>query len=224
MKKSNKEANQSLAVKRKELGMLDKGTIACALIASSDYPDVLLPVKCVIEDAYFVELNLIYEIRIMMFFDQSPSFLLNHIRNLKFKTLKGSNSYRILKLTDGIRTIDQLNNYFNSKIKGTRFHVESCFVRKTKPEILHLFNRIQDYLIFKHFSVANDLMNRGIYSGKLKMKNEHEFKIRMERGFNSLFSSNEETKEYFDYMYKSNSTKRKKLDEAKGVNSERGDI
>jgi hypothetical protein len=222
--KKNKEANQSLSVKRKELGMLDKGTIACALIASSDYPDVLIPVKCKIEDAYFIDLTLFYSIKIMLFYDKNSAFLLEHIRNRKFKTLKGNNSYRVIKLSDSISNIDELNNYFNDKMKGTRFQIESCFVKKTKPEIFRLFDRIQEYLIFKHLRIVESFMSRGLYSGPLYMKNELEFKIRMERAFGSLFESSDEAKKYFDYLYLTNTVKRRQFDEQSGISSKNKDI
>lgn len=222
--KKGKEANQSLSVKRKELGMLNKGTIACALISSTNYPDILIPVKCKIEDAYFVDLTLFYVIKIMMFYDKDTAFLLKHLRNCKFKTLKGINSYRILKLSDNIKNIDDLNNYFNAKMSGTKFHIESCFVTKTKVELFSLFDRIQDYLIFKHLRILESFTGRSLYGGKLKTKSDIEFKIRMERAFGSLFGSSNEAKEYFDYLYYTHTTQRKKLDERNGVSSTSEDI
>lgn len=217
MKKQNKEANQSLSVKRKELGMLDKGTIACALISSSDRPFVTIPVKCVIEDAYFIDTTLFYVIKIMMFYDTNAAFLLENIRNMKFKIGKGYDKFRLIRLSSKIKNANDINNYFTTEMTGTHFHVESCFVRKNKVELFKLFDRIQDYLIFKHLRTVESLMSRTLYSGKLKMKNENEFKIRMERGFNSLFGSNEETKEFFDLMYVTNSTLRNRLDESRGI-------
>lgn len=213
---------RSREVVRAELPRLVKGSMAYALISSSDFPDVMIPVKCLVEDVYFEELTLFYVLKIIMFYDINTQFLLDHIRNRKFKTAKGSNgSYRIVRLTENnISNIDEFNNYFLTKIKGTRFHLEECFVRNTKVEMFALFNKIQEYLIFKQLRLANDLMIRGAYSGKIKMKSEHEFKIRMERGFGSLFKSKEESQEFFELLYQSNKAKRKILDANQGISED----
>lgn len=219
------KADTSLVVKRKELGMIKKGTIAYALLSSSDYPDVLLPVKCFIKDVYFVDLTLFYEMKIMMFYDIDTCFLLRHLKDLKFRVNRGAKgSHRVIKLPQGLKSLDQLNNYFNETNKETTFHIESCFVKSTKKDMIKMFNKIQDYLIFKHLRIAENLMNRSIYEGKLKTKNKEEFKIRMERGFNSMFSSNTEAREYFDLMYQSNPQFRAKLDKQMGMIDETEDI
>ena len=135
--------------------ILDKKSICHALLSSTSSPEIFIPVKAVIEDVFFEENIPVYNLRVIKFYD-NIHFLKEFLYETPYLTnYKGKS--KPLKLPK-LSTTAELETWFSEKTTY-RFCVESNFVVKTKIEMLDLFHRIQEYIIYKEFrSIRRTIM------------------------------------------------------------------
>lgn len=178
--------------------LLDKGTMCHAFLISPMTPEVLIPVKGVIEDFKLKENVTLYRIRLVEFYDDLGFLKRNFYPPRRFNISKNfSYSAHELHFRKDIKTREELANFFNSQ-SIIRFNVESTFVFKTKSEMFRVFDRINEFLICKYLKNIKDITRRPKYKGPLAIQGEKEFHIRMERGFSDLFKSKQE---FDDFMH-----------------------
>jgi hypothetical protein len=174
--------------------ILDKKSICHALISSTSSPEIFIPVKAVIDDVYFEENIPVYNLRVIKFYDNIHTlkeFLYNtpYLTNYKGK----SKPLKIPKFT----TTAELETWFSDKT-SYRFCVESNFVVKTKIEMLDLFHRIQEYIIYKELRSIRRTIMRSAYEGDLKLSSKIEFDERIRRAFGDKFKSEEDLKTFIE--------------------------
>lgn len=178
--------------------LLDKGSMCHAFLISPMFPEVLIPVRGVIEDFLLKEDIPIYRIRIIEFYDDFNFLLRNFYPPRRFYISRSyTSTANELHIRSSIKTRDELSNYFNSESK-IRFNIDSVFVFKTKFEMFNMFNRINEFLICKYLKFTKDILVRPKYTGPLSITGEKEFHIRMERGFSDLFNSKEEFDDFIN--------------------------
>ena len=178
--------------------LFDKGTMCHAFLISPMYPEVLIPVKGIIEDVLLKEDIPIYRIRIVEFYDDFNFLKRNFFPPRRFNISKTfSHTANELHIRKTIKTREELSTFFNSE-SMIRFNVESIFVFKQKIEMFRILNRINEFLVCKYLKLTKDIITRPRYSGPLSINGEVEFHVRMERGFSDLFNSK---KDFDDFMY-----------------------
>lgn len=165
-----------------------KGEITHALLSSNSNPNILIPVKAIIKDVKYDDINPQYLIKVTKFYD-TISFLKTHLFNMAFENKIGRRS-RKLKLNNEIESVDDLIEMFNNgdEIKYY-FVVDSIMCVKLKSGMIDLFSSIQDHLIERGFRESREKMIRTFYKGKYTLDSINEFNIRLKRFLNDKFRS-----------------------------------
>jgi hypothetical protein len=174
--------------------LLNKKSICHALIASTNSPDVFIPVKGVIEDIHFNDQIPFYDIRIIKFYDNIE--FLRKFMNERAFLLKYKGKSKAIVLPKGIKTASELETWFSEK-STYRFCVESTFVVRTKNEMVELYNKIQEYIIVQNLRAIRNSSIRSLYDGPFKISSKIEFNERFRRMFGDRFSG-EEIERLFD--------------------------
>lgn len=159
--------------------LIDKGSIAHALISPINEPNKFIPVKVVIKDVKFDEYNPLYLVKIIKFYD-SIYFLKKYFMNNKYPN-NFDKKPRTFWIKDDIKTTEQLQNYLEKE--DSRFYVvvDSIHTTRYKNDLNDMFNKIQDFLIYRNISELSELTTRNAYSGNLKFSSKSEFFIRLKR-------------------------------------------
>jgi hypothetical protein len=168
-----------------EAELLNKRSICHALIASTNSPDILIPIKGVIEDIHFNDQIPYYDIKIIKFYD-TIEFLKRHLYDRPF-LLKYKGKSKGLVIPKKIKTASELETWFSEE-SVYRFCIESTFVTRTKNEMSELFNKIQEYLIIQNLRTIRTSTIRGLYEGPFKIASKIEFKERLRRMFGDRFT------------------------------------
>lgn len=174
--------------------ILDKKSICHALLSSTSSPEIFIPVKAIIEDVFFEENIPVYNLRVIKFYD-NIHFLKEFLYETPYLTnYKGKS--KPLKLPR-LSTTAELETWFSEKT-AYRFCVESNFVVKTKIEMLDLFHRIQEYIIYKELRSIRRTIMRSAYEGDLKLNSKIEFTERIKRAFGDKFPTSEALNSFMD--------------------------
>ena len=159
--------------------LIDKGSIAHCLISSINEPNKFIPVKVVIKDIKFDEYNPLYLVKIIKFYD-SIYFLKSYFMNNKFHNNFGKKA-RTFWISNEIKSTEHLQNYLEKE--DSRFYVvvDSIHTTRYKNEMIEMFNKLQDFLIYRNIDELQELTTRNSYSGHLKFNSKSEFFIRLRK-------------------------------------------
>tara|TARA_R110001592_G_scaffold62377_2_gene190858 strand:- start:8808 stop:9362 length:555 start_codon:yes stop_codon:yes gene_type:complete len=172
-----------------------KGEITHALLSSNSNPNILIPVKAIIKDVKYDDINPQYLIKVTKFYD-TISFLKKHLFNMAFENKIGRRS-RKLKLNEEIESVDDLIEVFNNEDEVKfYFVVDSIMCVKLKSGMIDLFSSIQDHLIERGFRESREKMIRTFYKGKYKLDSVGEFNIRLKRFLNDKFKSGDDFQKF----------------------------
>ena len=161
--------------------LIDKGSIAHSLISSISEPNIFIPVKVVIKDIKFDEYNPLYLVKVIKFYD-SIYFLKQHFMNHKFSNAFGKKA-RPFWISD-IRTTEHLQNHLEKEDSRFYIVVDSIHTFRYKNDMNSMFNKLQDFLIYRNIQELQELTTRNSYSGELKFSSKTEFFIRLKRMIN----------------------------------------
>ena len=159
--------------------LIDKGSIAHALISPINEPNKFIPVKVVIKDVKFDEYNPLYLVKIVKFYD-SIYFLKAYFMNNKFSNNFAKKS-RTFWISNEIKTTEELQNYLEKEDKRFYVVVDSIHTTRYKNDMIDLFNKLQDFLINRNIQELQELTTRNSYSGFLKITSKTEFFVRLKR-------------------------------------------
>lgn len=142
-----------------------KGEYVHALISTTQNPNVLIPVRALIYDVKFDDVNPQYQIRIKRFYDQVYFLKANLFGGRFVKDFEGKDTKINLK-RENYDTVEQIeNDVFNGEQwKSYLIVVDSVFCVKTRDEQITLFNNIQTFLIQQKLKEIYELTNRSTYS------------------------------------------------------------
>lgn len=176
--------------------LFDRRSLCHVLIYSPSNPEVIFPVKAVIQDIHFDPNIPSYTVKIIKFYD-NIIFLRNHFYNhsflVKYKTKP--KKFNIPKK----KTVAELETWFNEE-SNILFCVNSTMVFRTKIEMMEMFNKIQEYLIIKNLRAIRDSINRPAYNGELRIESKIEFNERLKRMFSDKFSTIEDFEKFTEYI------------------------
>jgi hypothetical protein len=168
--------------------LLNKKTICHALISSTNSPEILIPIKAVIEDIHFSEDIPHYDLKVIKFYD-GIDFLKKNILNRYF-ILGYKKKAKPVVFSKTIKSAAELENWFSDE-STYRFCVESTFVVKSKEEMVSLFNKIQEFLIIQKFRSIRTSIMRPLYRGSLRIDSKVEFEQRIRRAFSDKMSDSD---------------------------------
>ena len=178
-----------------KIQILDKRSICHALLTSSYDPEIMIPVKGIIEEVYFEENIPVYSIRIIKFYDNINFLKQNFIGKPFLTNYRGKP--KPITLPKEIKTTAEMENWLGENSKY-RFCIESNLVVRTKNEMMQLFDRIGEYLILQKLRSIRKIILRTPYNGPIKINSVAEYSIRMERAFSDLFISADEARKFID--------------------------
>jgi len=173
--------------------ILDKRSLCHCLLNSTTDPQVIIPIKGVIEEVYFEEDIPVYSIRIIKFYDTINFLKANFIGKSFLTNYKGKP--KPIQIPKSVRTVDDLNNWLGEQSKY-RFCVDSNLTFKLKNEMFDLYQKIQEYLICQKLREVREILLRPSYKGPIRLNSKPEWDYRMERAFSDLFNSPQETKDF----------------------------
>ena len=176
--------------------LLDKKSICHALLYSTANPNIIIPIKGIIEDIHFEEDIPHYSIKLIKFYD-NIHYLKENFFGKPF-LLKHKSKAKTFIIPKKITTVPQLENWFIDECVH-RFCVESSFVVRTKIEMAELFNKIEEFLIIKHLRLIRNSTIRPMYEGPLRIASKIEFKERLRRMYGDKFD-NESFERYSEFI------------------------
>jgi hypothetical protein len=176
--------------------LINKKSICHCLIYSTSNPEVLIPIKGLVEDIHFNEDIPYYSIKILKFYDNF-FFLKENLYNRTFQ-LRLESKPKSFKIPEGFKTVGELENWFIDTCTH-RFIVESNFVVKTKLELIDVFNKIQEYIIIKKFRGIRDSSLRPLLESPFRIQSKIEFEERFRRMFGDKFTP-DQLNEYLGFI------------------------
>lgn len=175
--------------------LIDKKSICHALLYSNRNPEVVIPIKGIVEDIHFNAEIPYYSIKLIKFYD-NINFLKSHFIDHPF-LLKHGDKMRTFTIPK-FNNVVELENWFIDECRH-RFCVESNFVTRTKIEMSELFNKIEEYVIIKHLRSIKESTIRGMYEGPLKISSFVDFNQRFKRAYNDKFDEGD-ADEFLSYI------------------------
>lgn len=156
--------------------IFSKGELIQALISTSQNPNVLIPVRAMIHDVKFDDVNPQYQIKIRKFYDHI-SFLKRYLFGGRFtRNFEGKDTRINLKRGEYSTTKELEDKVFNGdKWQQYLVVVDSVFCVKTKLEQDKLFNKIQDFQVECTMKDMFNLVHRSTYSGQFKFQTKGEY-------------------------------------------------
>jgi hypothetical protein len=178
--------------------LIKKGGIGHALITSSTYPNILIPVKVVIKDVKFDENNPQYLVKIIKFYDNTH-FIKTYFMNMPFKNKLDRRS-RIIEFDSEFKpkTTEEIINHMAIKEHKYFVVVDSISCTRFKNDMQEMYNKIQTYLIERDIDSIKDRCTRAYYSGSYSMPTKNEFFARLKRMVVDLVSKTD--KEWNEYI------------------------
>ena len=159
--------------------LIDKGSVAHALISSVHEPNILMPVKVIIKDIKFDEYNPLYLVKIIKFYD-NINFLKKYFIDNSFPNAFGKKS-RPFWIPKDIKNVQSLENYLNKEEGRFYIVVDSIYTVRYKNELNDIFNKIQDFLIQRNISELKGMSTRNFYSGNFKFSTNIEFFVNLRK-------------------------------------------
>lgn len=142
-----------------------KGEKIHALISTTQQPNVLFPVRAIIYDVKFDDINPRYQIKVLKFYDQIYFLKQNLFGGRFIKDFEGKDTKINLKREHYTKVKQIEDEIFNGKNwEKYKIVVDSVFCTKTRAEQEELFNKIQTFHIELKLKELYELVNRTVYS------------------------------------------------------------
>jgi hypothetical protein len=159
-----------------------KGEYVQALISTTQNPNVLIPVRALIYDVKFDDVNPRYQLRIKKFYDNIV-FLKAYLFGGRFiRDFEGKETRINLKRQE-YKTVKALEDrvFDGEKWKQYLITVDSVFCVKTKVEQDSLFNKIQDFQAEVALKELYELTSRTTYTGQFNFHSKGEYVKALEK-------------------------------------------
>lgn len=158
-----------------------KGETIHALLSSYSHPNILIPVKAIVKDVKYDEINPVYLIKVVTFYD-NILFLKRYLFDMTFANKIGRRPRRLKIEYSKIKNLRELEKLFNGdKEESMYLVVDSIMCKKHKGDMIELLNKIQDHLIEKNFRQCREYMTRIFYSGKYRLSGDSEYNARLNK-------------------------------------------
>lgn len=167
--------------------IFNKGEQIHCLLSSFTHPNILIPVKAIVKDAIWNDINTKYLIKIIKFYDTLP-FLKKYLLGMNFY-YSFEDKAKPFKLANcEFKTVEEIEIAMSGEDQSKYYIVvDSIMTTKTKAELRKIFDNVQYYLISRHIKDFKNLACRGFYHGVFRMDTQNEFEKRLYRMIGDLF-------------------------------------
>lgn len=144
--------------------IFSKGEYVQALISTTQQPNIVIPVRGLIYDVKFDDINPQYQIRVKKFYD-TMYFLKQNLFGGRFiRDFEGGETRINAKRTNYKNTEDLVDGLFDGdNWKKYLIVVDSVFCTKTLSEQMELFNNLQSFMIESKIKEIYELSTRYPY-------------------------------------------------------------
>ena len=158
-----------------------KGEVIYVLLTSYSHPNVLIPIKAIVKDVKYDDVNPQYLVKAVKFYD-NILFLKKYLFDMSFAN-KFDKRARNFPLKGDIKNKEELMEIINEKKKEENYYfvVDSIMTKKWKGELVILFNKVTNHLIEKRFRENREMMSRTFYTGTYTMTGEAEYNARLKK-------------------------------------------
>ena len=159
-----------------------KGEKVYSLLISHSHPNILLPVKGIVKDVKYDEVNPEYLIKIIKFYDSSD-YLRMHYSKMSYVQNFDSKPRRLKWSEDNpLKSHDDFFKDMNGP-KERRFMVvvDSIMTLQYKQDMFELFNKIENHIIEKTIHSLMQHTGRTAYRGKYSISTRAEYFLRLRR-------------------------------------------
>jgi hypothetical protein len=159
-----------------------KGERVYSLLISHSHPNILIPVKGIVKDVKYDEVNPEYLIKIIKFYDSADFLRLNFSKMSYVQTF--GNKPRRLKFNEDnpLKTHDDFFIDINGpKERKFMVVVDSIMTLQYKQDMFELFNKVEDHIIEKELRNIKQHTCRTAYKGKYNISTQIEFFLRLRR-------------------------------------------
>lgn len=162
--------------------LFPKGEQVYALLSSNVNPNILIPVKGIVKEVKFDDINPQYLIKIINFYD-TIKYIKKYFFDIRFKNSLDRKQPRVLNLNrtefkDVSELLERMNQPDEKKFYIV---VDSIMCTRFKNEMMDLFNKIQDHLIEVRMREIREMTTRGFYKGRYSIDSYGNFNIRLRR-------------------------------------------
>jgi len=178
-----------------------KGENAYTLLISHSHPNILIPVKVVIKDVKYDEVNPEYLVKIIKFYD-SADFLRMHFSKMSY-VQKFNHKPRRLKFREDnpLKSHEDFFREINGpKEKNFMIVIDSIMTVPNREDMFNLFNKVEDHVIEKTLRILMQHVTRTSYRSKYRIPTYGEFFIRLRRFIGDKIATDD--KQWFDYTEK----------------------
>lgn len=179
-----------------------KGEQMHCLLSSFTNPNIFIPVKAIVKDVIWDDINSKYLVKVIKFYD-SISFLKKYLFGMNF-LYSFDDKNRPFRLDENdFKSVEEIEKRLSGKDENKYYIVvDSVMTTKTKYDLQNIFNKVQYYLISRHLKDIKDLSTRGFYRGVFRMDTQLEFDKRLYKFIGDLFErKNENFDRYVDSLY-----------------------
>jgi len=164
-----------------------KGEKIFCLLTSHTHPNVFIPVSAVVQEMKWDEINPIYRVKIIRFYD-NITFLKKYLKRMRFSNTFGAKP-GVWKLDDeDLKTVTALTKKIREGEKKYYLTVDSVLCTKYEHDMRELFAKLIFFLIGRDLQYIKENSTRSFYRGDLKFDSIQEFKTRFEKFFSDKFS------------------------------------
>jgi hypothetical protein len=179
-----------------------KGRKVYCLLVSYSHPNILIPVKCIIKDIRFNEINPEYKIKIIKFYD-SPQFLRLSFAKMSYAIQFGKRARKLkFKPDNKFETHADFLNEMHERERLFSIIVDSIMTFATYDEMQDVFNKIQDHAIEKCLKDIKKYTTRNCYRGTYRIDSQNEYFLRLRKLIGDKVCSENEDRKWIDFTRK----------------------
>lgn len=182
--------------------IFSKGEYIQALISTTQQPNVLIPVRAIIYDVKFDDINPQYQIRIKKFYDSMYFLKQNLFGGRLIRDFEGRETRINAKRTNYKNTEELVTELIDGpNWKKYLVIVDSVFCTRTLGEQQELFNNLQTFMIEQKIKEIYDMSTRYPYrksKGEFAFESKGEFITALKKFLGDRIPSDEE---WIDNMF-----------------------
>jgi len=183
--------------------IFSKGEYVQALISTTQQPNILIPVRGMIYDVKFDDLNPQYQIRIKKFYDNIYFLKQNLFGGRFIRDFEGKETRINAKRVNYKNSDDLIQNLFDGpNWKKYTIIVDSIFCTKTLDQQQELFNNLQTFLIEQKIKDIYEMSTRQPYrasNGEYSFNSKGEFITHLKKFLGERMPDSEEWLENMFY-------------------------
>lgn len=187
-----------------------------AIVFPLNDPDMLIPVRGVVEDVVLHPVLPKYAVRITSVYE-SVYFVRKHFDGARVRTHRGK-THKLDPPRDALRSLEHFNTWLADG--SVRFLCDYMFVHPTKAGMMEYFHALQDYLVVRAVRKLRDVTTKREYAaaGRMGAGGPADFEGRMWAAFADKFR---DRAEFAAWMKEVNGPRIYRRQRAKGVSQRR---